>query len=224
MPPHHCKDFHIEMRSYWATSSSPSCVISPIVSLSPLLSYSPHTCTKNSTISVSTGQSPSTARWCQLKFSSTMRSSSKFNGCLLDPLPGKDSKPTIRKGPLSQLLVWLPRACWDGKLITWLLACFQARWRISNFFSAMDWESVFKGQVQWHQAHLPEHQLTVKSPSNTNINSIGDGVTRVTDWVQVDRHQVPGLCGRRRVATGSTIPLAVHCPSHLEEGRHRANV
>lgn len=138
MLPHHCKHFHIEMLSYWATSSSPSCVISPIVSLYPLLSYSPHTCTKNSTISVSTGQSPSTARWCQLKFSSTMRSSSKFNGCLLDPLPGKDSNPTIRKGPLSQLLVSLPHACCDGKLITWLLASKPDGESISNFFSAMD--------------------------------------------------------------------------------------
>lgn len=70
-------------------------------------------------------------------------------------------------------------------------------------------------------AHLLEHQLPVKSPSSS-INSISDSVPRVTDWVQVDRHQVPELYGRQRVAIGST--LAVHCPSHLAEGRHRANV
>lgn len=116
MPPHHCKDFHIEM-----LTTGPHPQAHPGLFLNILLLFHlPHCClthhthvhvikkkktNQTFTISVSTIQSPSTARWCQLKFSSTMRSSSKFNSWLLDPLPGEDSKPqfppTIRKGPLS---------------------------------------------------------------------------------------------------------------------------
>lgn len=151
MLPHHCK------LSYWATSSSPSCVISPIVSLSPLLSYSPHTCTKNSTISVSTGQSPSTARWCQLKFSSTMRSSSKFNGCLLDPLPGKDSNPTIRKGPLSQLTA----TCLLGRETYNVTACLLP--------SQMENQSLISF-LQWTENQSLKGRFNDTKPIYLNIN------------------------------------------------------